>query len=73
MFDRTRAGLEDRIAAKTANKIFQQFSKCKQVNPPKPKEKSMIKQIVENPDKFELTARVVDNEFVLKIRRIEDV
>jgi len=65
--------IEEKVAEKISKKIFSDLSKKKaKAKKEQPEKKdSIIREIINNPDKFELLARVEDGEFVIRIKEIQ--
>ena len=65
MFTKAKEDLARRVAANVLNN----YKKSKKV---KPKKNSILKQIIDNPDEFELTARVENGGVTIRINKLED-
>jgi len=63
-----RRKVEDKVAERVATKVFDDFSKKKCC---KPMKTSTIKDLINNPDDYELLARVESGEIVIRIRKQE--
>ncbi|MBO7450219.1 MAG: hypothetical protein J6U54_07585 [Clostridiales bacterium] len=61
-----RRKVEDKVAERVATKVFEDFS---QKHCGKQLKTSTIKDIINNPDDYELLARVEDGEVVIRIRK----
>lgn len=62
-----RKKLEDKVAEKVATKAFNNFKEGKKLK--KSSSKSMIRDILENTDDYELVARKEGEEFVIRVRK----
>ena len=62
-----RKKVEDKVAEKVATKVFDDFSQKKAQM-----KTSTIKDILTNPDDYELLARVENGEVVIRIRKPND-
>lgn len=65
MFTKAKEDLARRVAANVLNN----YKKSKKV---KPKKNSILKQIIDNPDEFELTARVENGGVTIRINKLTD-
>lgn len=61
-----KSGIEDKVASKIATKVLSDFSMRRPKKKPKT---SLIKDIINNSDDYELLARKEDEEFVVRIRK----
>lgn len=64
-----RKKLEDKVAEKVATKVFDNFKEKKPKKVKKPAKRSMIRDIFENTDDYELVARKEGEEFVIRVRK----
>ena len=64
MFKKSKAKLEDNIACKISERVYDSMQKGKAL-----KKKSVVKDILEDPDSYELLARVENSELVVRIRK----
>ena len=60
-----RNKIEDKIAETYVEQLYEDAKKPKKKAP----QKSMIRDIIDNPDNYELNAKIDDGEFVIKITR----
>ena len=63
--------IEDHVAEKVATKVFENFKEKKTKKLKTPAKRSMIRDILENTDDYELVARKEGEEFVVRIRKLE--
>lgn len=61
--------IEDHVAEKVATKVFENFKEKKPKKLKKPAKWSMIRDILENTDDYELVARKEGEEFVIRVRK----
>lgn len=66
MIFRLKQGIENRVAANVAKSTFNNYAHKKTKKKPR---RSMVRDILENTDDYELNAKVVDGEFVIRIKR----
>ena len=59
--------IEDKVAEVYAEQMFKDAKKPKK----KPQQKSMIRDILDNPDNYELNAKIDNGEFIIKIKKRE--
>ena len=59
--------IEDKIAETYVEQLYDDVKKPKK----KPQQKSMIRDIIDNPDNYELNAKIDNGEFVIRITRRE--
>ena len=64
-----RRKIEDHVAEKVATKVFENFKEKKPKKLKTPAKRSMIRDILENTDDYELVARKEGEEFVVRIRK----
>lgn len=57
--------IEDKIAEAYVEQYYDKAKKVKK----KVQQKSMIRDLIDNPDGYELNAKIEDGEFVIKIKR----
>ena len=61
--------IEDHVAEKVATKVFENFKEKKTKKLKTPAKRSMIRDILENTDDYELVARKEGEEFVIRVRK----
>ena len=61
--------IEDHVAEKVATKVFENFKEKKTKKLKTPAKRSMIRDILENTDDYELVARKEGEEFVVRVRK----
>lgn len=61
--------IEDHVAEKIATKVFENFKEKKPKKLKTPAKRSMIRDILENTDDYELVARKEGEEFVVRVRK----
>ena len=61
-----RNRIEDKVAESYVESMFAEASEKKARKSPK---KSMIRDLIDNPDGYELNAKIEDGEFVIRIKR----
>lgn len=64
-----RRKIEDHVAEKVATKVFENFKEKKPKKLKTPAKRSMIRDILENTDDYELVARKEGEEFVIRVRK----
>ena len=65
-----RKNLEDKVAEKVATKAFNNFKEGKKSK--KTPSKSMIRDIFENADDYELVAKKEGEEFVIRVKKLKE-
>lgn len=61
-----RNKIEDKVAESYVETIFEEASGKKSQKSPK---KSLIRDLMDNPDNYELNAKIEQGEFVIRIKR----
>ena len=59
--------IEDKLAETYVEQLYDDVKKPKK----KPQQKSMIRDIIDNPDNYELNAKIDNGEFIIRITRRE--